>query len=115
MYPLGYATAEPQPLGVPKDQATPSKFMSDASLRLTHEQVMYIGEQVLRKAFDPQKAGRSGISRLLQRLPYLSAVNLWLVPAAHCLLLGLAKGFWNNVLAPVRHYAELAQLLTPDM
>ena len=46
MYPLGYAHPEPQPLGVLEGDPIPRHLMHDPELRLTHGEIMYIGEQV---------------------------------------------------------------------
>ena len=76
--------------------------MNDASLQLTHERQMFISHKAATGQFPARKAGRSGESLFLTRLRYTDANNLFLVPAAHALLHGLVKDFWNRVLEKVR-------------
>lgn len=101
MYPLGYSAPEPQTLLHPTAVPAPKKYMNDASLQLTHEQQMWISHKVAQGEFPAKLAGRSGECLFLTRLRYTDANNLFLVPAAHALLHGLVKDFWNRVLEKV--------------
>lgn len=54
------------------------------------------------KQAHPQKAGRRGSCAIIRALKYTHYANLFVVPVAHGLLLGLVKGFWNALLKKVR-------------
>ena len=107
MYPLGYSGPEPQTLlHIPGDPPVPApkKYMHDPSLQLTDEQQRFISQQAAAGRFPARKAGRSGECLFLKKLSYTDANNLFLVPAAHALLHGVVKDFWNRALEKVCPY-----------
>lgn len=99
MYPEGYHRPAPQPLLFPQVQH--GMFMDDARLKLSHNLHMKIAKLVEARKVTPKKAGRRGVSAIIRALPYTHYANLFVVPVAHALLLGIVKTFWNTVLAKV--------------
>lgn len=97
MCPLGYETAQPQTLLF---GGTPMK-MDDQRLQKTHANHVYIARKVEEGTVAPSKAGCSGISSIVRHLDYVDAMNIFVVPAAHCLLFGVAAGFWGALLTKV--------------
>ena len=59
------------------------------------------------KEAKPKKAGRWGFCAIIRALAYTYYANLFVVPVAHALLLGLVKGFWNALLKKVRDASPL--------
>lgn len=97
MHPLGYDHPEPQRLSY----GTPAKSMNDPSLRLTSDEMAALENLVENEQLTSQLAGRKGVFKLAQDLPYMDRVNFFTVPAAHVLLYGVARSFWNVLLAKV--------------
>ena len=97
MYPLGYSHPEPQAL----THGHPAYHMNDKAVQLSAADIKLLEEGVVSGKYDQQRAGRSGPCRLANDLIYVDRKNLFLVPAAHCLLFGLVKGFLNTMLAAV--------------
>ena len=105
MYPLGYSTPEEQTLlhkAMDPPVPPPRKYMFDNSLKLSHDQQMFICKEVAEGRFSVKKAGRSGTCSILEKLAYLDYNNIFLMPVAHGLLNGLVKDFFNTVLQKVR-------------
>ena len=75
--------------------------MDDQQLKKTHANHVYIARKVEGGAVAPSKAGCSGISSIVRHLDYVDAMNIFVVPAAHCLLFGVAAGFWGALLTKV--------------
>ena len=100
MYPEGYDKPAPQPLLFPDVEA--GMYMDDARLKLTHEQHCAIARMVESGQAQPKKAGRRGFCAIIRALAYTHYADLFVVPVAHALLLGLVKGFWNALLKTVR-------------
>lgn len=105
MYPEGYDKPAPQPLSSPDVEG--GMYMDDACLKLTHEQYCRLARLVETKQAQPQKAGRRGLCAIIKALKYTHYANLFVVPMAHSLLLGLLKGFWNALLKKVREGSAL--------
>ena len=97
MYPLGYEVAQPQTL-LFKGAAMK---MDDERLKKTHANHVFIARKVEEGVVPPSKAGCSGLSSIVKHLNYVDAMNVFIVPAAHCLLFGVAAGFWATVLTKV--------------
>ena len=93
----GYEVAEPQDLLF---KGAPMK-MDDERLRKTHANHVYIARKVEEGIALPSKAGCSGLSSIVKHLDYVDAMNIFVVPAAHCLLFGVAAGFWAALLTKV--------------
>lgn len=96
-YPMGYSTAAPQDLL----HGGEGMFMNDPRLKLKareikHRALSSVGASVAQR----QKLGFKGCSILARKLPYVSYKSLWLVPVAHALLYGVAKGFVRYLLRP---------------
>ena len=97
MCPLGYETAQPQTLLF---GGTPMK-MDDKRLQKTHANHVYIARKVEDGTVPASRAGCSGLSSIVKHLDYVDALNIFVVPAAHCLLFGVAAGFWAALLPKV--------------
>lgn len=76
--------------------------MDEARLKLTHKQHCRLALLLETKHAHPQKAGRRGFCAIVMALKYTHYANLFVVPVAHALLLGLVKGVWNALLKKVR-------------
>ena len=105
MYPEGYDKPAPQPLLFPEVEG--GMYMDDARVKLTHEQHCRLARLVETKQALPKKAGRRGFCAIIKALKYTHYANLFVVPVAHALLLGLVKGFWNALLKKVREASSL--------
>lgn len=97
MCPLGYEHAQPQTLLFNGK----AMKMDDERLRKTHRNHCHIARLVEKGDVLPGKAGCAGLSSIVKHLDYVDAMNIFVVPAAHCLLFGVAAGFWAALLAKV--------------
>ena len=100
MCPLGYETAQLQNLLF---KGAPMK-MDDERLNKTHDNHVFIARKVEEGRVPPSMAGCSGLSSIVKYLDYVDAMNIFVVPAAHCLLFGVAAGFWAAMLIKVTSY-----------
>ena len=97
MCPLGYESAQAQTLLFDGAEMR----MDDVRLRKTHDIHVQLALEVESGEMSPSMAGCSGLSSIAEHLNYVDTLNIFVVPAAHCLLFGVAAGFWAALLPKV--------------
>jgi len=78
---------------------TPSSiaYCGDAHLQLSSADMRYLAKEAGAGRIVQTIAGTSGMSPFVRWLLYISFVDLWPLPIAHALLLGVVKDFWEYV------------------
>ena len=94
---MGYEVAQPQTLLF----GGAAMKMDDTRLRNTHDNHVYIARKVEAGKVSAKMAGCSALSSIVKHLDYVDTMNIFIVPAAHCLLFGVAAGFWAAMLPKV--------------
>ena len=75
--------------------------MDDERLKKTHANHVFIARKVEESVLPQSKTGCSGLSSIVKHLDYVDAMNIFIVPAARCLLFDVAAGFWAEMLTKV--------------
>mmetsp|Transcript_37532 Transcript_37532/g.94864 ORF Transcript_37532/g.94864 Transcript_37532/m.94864 type:complete len:99 (+) Transcript_37532:1019-1315(+) len=84
---------------LPTMTTTPSSiaYCGDAHLQLSSADMRYLAKEAGAGRIVQTIAGTSGMSPFVRWLLYISFVDLWPLPIAHALLLGVVKDFWEYV------------------
>ena len=79
----------------------------------TDGDILAAARRVANKQSTSKSEGYTGLCILYELLPYLSPLNLWLMPVAHALLKGTVSNFLDLVLSPLPTVSSKNVLYSP--